>query len=61
MNRALRLVRCIELIREEGEQALEVTSNMGRIQEGELPNGAQYVGWERGSKDGSVDRGSGGS
>ena len=35
MNRALRLVRCIELIREEGEQALEVTSNMGKIQEEE--------------------------
>ena len=60
VNRALRLIRRAELIREEGEQILEATSNVGRIQE-ELPNRAQYVGWERGSEDGSVDQGGGGS
>ena len=61
VNRALKLVRCTELIREEAEQILEVTSRAGRILEEELPNGAQCVGRKRGSKDGSVDQGGGGS
>lgn len=61
VNRALKLVRRTELIREEGEQILEVTSRVGRVLEEELPNGAQCVGWKRGSKGGSVDQGGGGS
>ena len=61
VNRALKLVRRTELIREEGEQILEVTSRAGRILEEELPNGAPCVGRKRGSKDGSVDQGGGGS